>query len=244
MPENLDPIPVYIPSNIQLDILLLNYPTGVPNAKDYLLYILNRIKPGNTFTQISSKLQTLIQNYAVLLTWLVDRNIIEKDPLNYKVGVRPKAYRFTSEFNTSRIIDFITNQLFIRKIGKRNIRSVVKEVLDEIRNDNSQNPVSYVFNDLGMGIDDYLPQWMPVKEFAKLLNLRPYIMIRVLREWELVAMKHDWYRYSNPNPNRLFYYTLIDTRGGFKPSPMINSNFINMIRRLALEYPDILKTNG
>jgi len=123
--------PLYIPENIDLDDLLIRYPIDVPNARDKLVYLLHQIhavpafsgddeEVDNGYTILYSPyLQTVVDEYAELISWLINRGIIEIE--NHLDGLRSKGYRFTLKYRTKVEKVHITTWTLIRRIieGKR-----------------------------------------------------------------------------------------------------------------------------
>jgi hypothetical protein len=128
-------LPLYIPNNVELDNLLSRYPIHVPNARDKLVYLLNQIhvvpafsgddeELNNGFTILYSPyLQTVVDEYAELISWLIHRGIIEIE--THLGGVRSKGYRFTLKYRTKVEKVYITTWTLIRRIieGKKNQKS-------------------------------------------------------------------------------------------------------------------------
>lgn len=124
--------PLYIPNNIDLDDLIGRHPVHVPHARDKLVYLLHQIhavpafsgedeEVDNGYTILYSPyLQTVVDEYAELISWLIHRGIIEIE--NHVDGLRSKGYRFTPKYRTKVEKTHITTWTLIRRIiqGKKN----------------------------------------------------------------------------------------------------------------------------
>jgi len=228
---------VMIPNNIDLDELLVQYPllNHVPNARDYLLYILKRIKSPNviaesnnetiqSYTLINSVgLQKIVQHYASLLNWLIERGILESDNY-YQVDAKPKGYRFTTSYCTALKQDFIRKKSLVKKLAEIDYQISIKK-LDANKENNLHG------NQYG-----YEPIWLRYKDVAKLLNLMPRIMKVNLIKHGLVS--DDIKSHLESNHTKFFYYEEVWNKQGFYGAVlMINGDYINRVEEIALRFP-------
>jgi hypothetical protein len=234
---------VNIPSNIDLDNLLLRYPSDVKNAKDYLLYLLSIITRNGEYTQLHSlhKLQKIVDNYRPLLNWLIERRIVEYN--RYVVGERARGFRFTRAYRGELKQEFIHRKTLIRKI-------LLSQLADAVDNDPpsqdlhpttphvelNTNQYPYMYGLAGGDLPPF--KFLSSKVIASTLGLRPIKMTRALRELGLLPATKDFLN-LHPYSRKWFAYTVIDTPGGFQPILMIKRDAVNLILRLALEFPEL-----
>lgn len=124
--------PLYLPFNLDLDGLLNQYPIHVPNARDKLVYLLHQIhavpafngedeEALNGYTILHSPyLESLVDEYAELVRWLIAHDVIEVDR-GYIPGLKSMGYRFTPKYCTRVEAINITLWTLIRRIirGKK-----------------------------------------------------------------------------------------------------------------------------
>lgn len=235
---NTDTYPVYIPKNIDLDELLVNYPLKkhVPNARDYILYILSRIKLPNTlqklnnaaikepYTPINSmKLQKTVQHYSILLNWLIERGVIERDN-HYRKDEKSKAYRYTDDYFIDKKQEFIRKKTLVSKLKEKDIKAS-SIGLDSSSSCDSKT-TGYCYESL----------WSRYNFVAHLLGLKPLKMKAGLIKYELISRLINQHREANSD--KLFYYKSVINKKGFGGDVlMINEDFIDKINTMALEYP-------
>jgi len=223
---------VFIPQNIELESLLLLYPlSNVPNAKDYLLYILSIIKKQNDFTLLNStKLQRIADNYSPLLKWLIERGILIRDN-SYKPDEKPKGYKFTSEYLTESKEEFISTRTLIKKLNREKDKANRKKT---VGSNNQPLKIEPENGNPGYGYEAY---WMRTREIAKPLNLNSNKIREGLIHFGLVSDRI--YDHTEKSNDKMFYYEFAGKKNGNKyPSLRINNILIEKIKALAIEHPD------
>ncbi|MGJ7030040.1 hypothetical protein [Niabella hirudinis] len=123
-----------IPANIDIDVLLVNHPINIPNAKDYLLYLMHLIHSipassknisiidtnGHTILN-STYLQNIVDNYRPLLDWLIDLHILQTDG-SYIAKKKSMGYKFTPQYQVELKKVRITNKILVKKLTVRKWR--------------------------------------------------------------------------------------------------------------------------
>ncbi|MFC4209553.1 hypothetical protein ACFOWA_00075 [Pedobacter lithocola] len=225
--EIVNEIEVTIPAIIDLDSLLISYPTGIANSKDYLLYILSRLRTkgdsAKAFTQISSsKLKKMVDNYSPLVNWLIQREVLEYDDSSkYKISMKCKGYRYTSKFRHSIIKkETITLRTLLKKIHSSSQANEFKI---------PQNTISIETNLYG-----YEPVWISSTQLASILNLRRNKMMKGFKELKIIEdldyeFNGGWYKYIMVK-TKLHRFVLIKRFDEFA---------VEKIRVLSNQYPDL-----
>ena len=111
------PLLIKTPANLDLDMLLEQYPSGIRNDNDYLLAILSLINNNGEYTIIrSTRLKKLADNYRELINWLKDRSIITVDETNSKVNKIAKRYKLNTQYQNSLKDAYIKTGSIIAKL--------------------------------------------------------------------------------------------------------------------------------
>lgn len=216
--------PVRIPSNIYLDRLLQHYMPPVfnnrviANAKDNMLYLLSMIGNNENFTLLfSTDLQEYVQHYAPLLTWLIERGIIERDNI-YEKGTKPYGYRFTPLYHTILKEEKIVKRTLIKRILKAKERSMQY---------NMQRLRTLA------GLYGYEPLWLTPRHFAMILDLKPNKMIAGLRTLGIINISHE----DTDLGERIYKYDTIIVRGNYYSTLKLSQDALESVRLLAEENP-------
>lgn len=133
--KKINSYPLYIPNNIDIVELLLLDPINVPNAKDKLYYLMHLIHAvpafhkdennelNNGFTILHSRyMQSKVDEYAVLMRWLIKHEIIEVDK-GYITEEKSKGFKFKDKYLTEVKKVHITTWTLIRRIIQSNKKS-------------------------------------------------------------------------------------------------------------------------
>lgn len=136
---------VYIPENLDLELLLENHPTDIPNAKDYLAVIVDSIHSSiatkkdldieamQGFTRLYSPILKYYCNlYKPLVEWLENNGIIETDNSysNFTNSGYSKGYRFTQHYRTKLKPYLVTTGTLVKKLKeKKNFKSSKPPIL-------------------------------------------------------------------------------------------------------------------
>ncbi|MES2448768.1 MAG: hypothetical protein V4546_16405 [Bacteroidota bacterium] len=117
--DNQKVLPVKIPSNIDLEMLLQEHPLDIPYPKDNILFMLSVIqfdnKSPNNYTLIfSSRMQAISRGYNQVLLWLQARGILEIK--NYEYKTMPRRCRFEPQYHIRFKTEYIKKTTLINKM--------------------------------------------------------------------------------------------------------------------------------
>lgn len=126
----------YIPSNLDIDRLLQDYPPTFNLDKDKLVHILNLLNevPSYDHKQYENQdgwiplhsvkiRQSGIRDFPKIKQWLIEAGIIETDD-HYIVGEKSICYRFAPKYRTPVRIEQIKGRTLIRKITKESEQQI------------------------------------------------------------------------------------------------------------------------
>jgi hypothetical protein len=140
----------YIPSNLDVERLLIDHPPKEKLDRDALIHIIHLLTeiPANTKHRIdlngfvplnAAILQSRIHNYNVYLAYLIQNNIIETDN-QYIPEEKSRGYRFTEKYRTFNKQEEITNYTLVKNIERHQATKIApKKVYPVLRNYFNEN---------------------------------------------------------------------------------------------------------
>ena len=215
-----------ISSAVHLDLLLAANSPAVPNAKDYLIFILSLINPkSREYKQISSTLlQQIVDNYRQLLDWLIAARILESDNRFIK-GEKCKGYRYCKNFRTTSKFEYITKPTLIRKVvGFRNKLQQAKQTTRE------EEEFLYALN------YGYQPIWLRAREVADKYGLKSTMMAKGFRALQQLGSPDE---HQIDHHEKMFLFEMVKRNGKGRPALRINEDFLHVIEEMILQYPSL-----
>lgn len=208
--------PLYIPQNIYLDDLLAQHPINVPNAKEYLFYLMDLVyrvpafsknvdlAEQGGFTYLNSTyLQNVVDNYAPLMDWLLARGILLTDGLCIK-GKKSTGFKFAPEYWVELKEVFIYGKTLVRKLRERRWRKKARREKDKITlqpvhlfigEDLPEIPIGATYSSLAKVKYNHLFKWFKEGFEVDYENAVKYLNEGKEREAQLVGIENAHYRY-------------------------------------------------
>ncbi|MBX9784450.1 MAG: phage antirepressor KilAC domain-containing protein [Chitinophagaceae bacterium] len=208
--------PLYIPQNIYLDDLLEKYPVNVPNAKEYLFYLMDLIyrvpafsknvdlAEQGGFTYLNSTyLQNVVDNYAPLMQWLIARGILLTDGV-CKKGKKSTGFKFAPEYWVDLKEVVIYGETLVRKLRERRWKKKARKEKDKITlqpahlfigEDLPEIPVGATYSSLAKSKYNHLFKWFKEGIEVEYEKAVIYLNEEKERETQLVGIEIAHIRY-------------------------------------------------